>query len=259
LAGDGSGGERPVALVTGASRGIGRATALALGRAGFDLCLSARSRAGLEELGRDLAPQGVETLLVPLDAQARDAGAAFAQAALDRFGRVDLLVANAGIGGGDLFAEMSDAGIEALVATNLLGALRAVRAVLPAMRAQGRGAIVLVASVAGEVALPGSALYAATKAALVRFADGLRQEVRGDGIRVTAILPGFVRTDMTRGVAVPMPGPEVVARAVLRAYRRGSRRIVVPWIYRPLIAVAHLAPWLVDLVGRRVLREMRGP
>ena len=250
---------RPVALVTGASRGIGRAVAIELGRQGFDLCLGARAQEACEALAQEPVLQGVDVLSLALDVRDRRSVDAFAQAALDRFGRIDLLVANAGIGGGDLFAAMRREEIEGLVETNFLGVLHSAHAVLPAMRRQRQGAVVLVASVAGEVALPGSALYAATKAAVVRFADGLRREVRRDGIRVTAILPGFVRTDMTQGFPFPMPGPEVVAKAVLAACRRGRRTIVVPGFYRVLIWLARAAPWLVDLVGRRILRDMDVP
>ncbi len=248
--------EAPVALVTGASRGIGRAVAVALGAAGFTLVLGARSLGDLDELVRQIAAAGGNATASALDVRDHLSVEGFVQDALDRFGRVDLLVANAGIGGGDLFASMSQQDVRGLVETNFLGVLRSVQLVLPAMRRQHRGSIVIVASVAGEVALPGSALYAATKAALMRFADGLGREVRADGVRVTAILPGFVRTDMTRGIGLPMPGPEVVARAVLRAYRQGPRRIVVPGFYVVLIWLARAAPWLVDLVGRRILREM---
>ena len=247
----------PVALVTGASRGIGEAVARELARGGFRLCLGARSLAACDTLAAELRAQGREALGLELDVRDRRSVEQATRAALDRFGRIDLLVANAGIGGGELFAAMSDEAVADLVDTNLLGVLRCVSAVLPAMRRQGGGAIVVIASVAGEVALPASSIYAATKAGVLRFAQGLRQEVRRDGIRVTAILPGFVRTEMTGGVAVPMPGPEVVARAVLRAYRRGPRRIVVPGWYLPLIWLARLAPPLVDLIGRRILREGR--
>lgn len=246
-----------VALVTGASRGIGRAVALALAAKGFRLGLGARSLPDLHDLAAEILAGGGEAAAWPLDV--RDAASVdrFVQAALDRFGRVDLMVANAGVGAGDLFAAMSATAIAELVETNFLGVLRSVHAVLPAMRSQGSGHVVIVASVAGEVALPGSTLYAATKAGLLRFAEGLRREVAADGIQVTAILPGFVRTDMTEGLALPMPGPEVVARAVLKAYRHGPRRIVVPGFYLPLIWLSHLAPWLPDLIGRRMLRSTR--
>ena len=248
----------PVAVVTGASRGIGRAVALRLGAAGFRLALGSRSLGDLEGLVAEIEAAGGEAMSAALDVRDDESVATFAQEVLRRFDRVDLLVANAGIGGGDLFWTMTPDEIRSLVETNFLGVLRTVGQVLPTMRRQHRGSVVIVASVAGEVALPGSSLYAATKAALVRFSDGLGREVRRDGLRVTAILPGFVRTDMTRDLPFPMPGPDVVARAVLRAYRRGPRRIVVPGFYVLLIALARLAPWLVDVVGRGILRDMQG-
>ncbi len=248
----------PVALVTGASRGIGRAVALRLGAEGFRLCLGARTPEAIGELARELGAGGADVLAAALDVRDPKSVGAFVQAAVDRFGRLDLVVANAGVGGGAIFPAMTLQDIEGLVATNFLGALTTVRAALPTMLRQRSGSLVLIASVAGEVALPGSALYAGTKAGLLRFADGLRREVAQEGIKVTAILPGFVRTDMTQGLQLPMPGPEVVAQAVLRAWRRGPRRIVVPGFYLPLIWLSHLAPWFVDLVGRRILREMAG-
>ena len=247
----------PVALVTGASRGIGRATARALHAAGFRLALAARSEPGLVDLARELGG-GAGIFCRAVDVRDEDAVSAFVEASAAQFGRLDLLVANAGVGGGGrTYAEMAPGAEREILETNLLGALHCVRAALPRMLGQGRGSIVLVSSVAGEVAMPGSAVYSASKSALLRFAQGLRQELRGRGVRVSVVLPGFVRTDMTEGNNLPMPGPEVVARAVLRAYRSGRRSIVVPWAYRLAILLARAAPGAVDLVAAGVLRGMR--
>ncbi|MDA8344524.1 MAG: SDR family oxidoreductase [Thermaerobacter sp.] len=249
----GGGGERPVALVTGASSGIGAAVAERLAQEGFQLVIGARRAQLLADVAKRLRAHGAEVLELPLDVRDKDSIASFVAAAQERFGQVDLLVANAGIGGGGQLAETDDAQIAAMVETNLLGVVRAVRAVLPGMLARGSGHVVAIASVAGAIPIPGLVLYSATKAGLIAFCTGLRREVGHRGIAVSAILPGFIATEMTQqqGVDIRMPPPTIIAGAVMRLWRTRRPLAVVPGWYRILTAFSRIAPGTVDRITRR--------
>ena len=119
------------------------------------------------------------------------------------------------------------------------------------MQAAGGGHILAIASVSAEIAMPGAAIYAATKAGVVAFCEGLRREVNPHGIAVTAILPGFIATPMTANVTFPMPPASVVGDAVARLIRHPRRRVVIPAWYAPLMTLNRLAPGLIDMMVRR--------
>ena len=226
-----------VCLVTGASSGIGRATAEALAGEGARVVRVGRDRERLEvaagapgghplagDLGRDGEP---------------DRLAAEAEA---RFGRVDVLVNNAGIGLAGSLTEATPGRIDELVRVNLLAPMLLTRALLPGMLERGGGAIVNVASVAGHVGVRGEAVYAATKAGLVTFSESLRQELAGTPVRVSLVSPGVIATPFfeRRGTPYarrrPRPiAPERVAEAILVAIRRGSPSVFVPsWLGLPV-------------------------
>ena len=249
---------QPIALITGASRGIGAATARELAQRGYALALAARSAGPLESLAAELERAGTPALALPTDLRDLDAVRGMAGIVLEHFGRVDALIHNAGVGGGGALAKLPDGAVEATITTNLLAPIELTRVLLPQMLERRGGAIVLIASVAGHVGLPTSSIYSASKFGLRGFADGLRREVAARGIGVTVVSPGFIKTDMTRWMGnLPLPGPEIVARAVARAVARPRREIVVPGYYRPLIWAAGLMPWLVDLVLRARPRGKR--
>ena len=249
---------QPVALITGASRGIGAATARELARHGYALALAARSAAPLEALAAELERGGTQTLALPTDLRDMEAARRMAGLALERFGRVDALIHNAGVSGGGPLAKLPAGAAESTIATNLLAPIELTRVLLPQMLERRGGAIVLIASVAGHIGMPGSTTYSASKFGLRGFADGLRREVAAYGVGVTLISPGFIKTDMTRWMGnLPLPGPEIVARAVARALARPRREIVVPGYYRPAIWAATHIPWLADLALRRRARARR--
>lgn len=131
--------------------------------------------------------------------------------------------------------------------TNLLALIQLTRLVLPTMKTQKSGHIINIASVAGHVAMPERSSYAASKHGVRGFSEGMRRELRPSGIKVSMVSPGFVRTEMTRDVAIPMPGPEIVARAVLSLLRRPRPEVVVPWYYHFAIWVNRCCPSLIDL------------
>jgi NAD(P)-dependent dehydrogenase (short-subunit alcohol dehydrogenase family) len=227
----------PVVIVTGASSGIGRATALRLGRGGATVVLAARRA---EEL-RTVAGEIGAAVAVPTDVRDPAAITALVARAMEIEGRVDGLVNNAGVGGkASVLAD--DEVVAEMVDVNLMAPIRLMRAVVPIMREQRSGSIVNIGSVAGEVGIGGA--YSATKFALRGMTDSVRRELAGTGMGVTLIEPGFIDTGFNR--RTNLPGPEIVAAAVERALRRPRRRMVVPAKYRAAIAVSNALPFLTD-------------
>ncbi len=247
--------EQPVALVTGASRGIGEATARELARRGYALALVARSVAPLEELAAELVRAGAPALAVPADMRSLPDVQNMVDAVLAHYGRVDVLVLNAGVGGGGAVARMPADTAADTIGTNLIAPIELTRMLLPGMLTRGSGAIVLIGSVAGRIGVPTSAVYSASKFGLRGFADGLRREVAHQGVSVSLVSPGFVRTSMTAGRRFPMPGPEVVARAVARAITRPRRELFVPGYYAFGAWLAQALPGLTDAILRRAYRR----
>lgn len=250
---------RPVALITGASRGIGEAIARELGLRGYALVLAARSAGALNELATSLGRAGIPALPVPTDMADPAAVQQLAQTALKHYGRVDVLVNNAGIDQQRTISAASDDEVAQMLGVNLVAPIALTRALLPQMVARRSGAVVLIGSVAGFIGLPGSALYSTTKFGLRGFADTLRREVRHQGIQVLYTAPGFIATDMTaRMRALPMPGPESVARAMADALLHKRRVVVTPGYYRLLIVAARVFPRITDLLMNGRVRWQKG-
>ena len=186
-----------VAVVTGASSGIGAATARALAHTGAKVVISARREERLTALADELGAAGHEVRTVVADLGTQEGAQAVVDAALDTFGRIDVLVNNAGV---MLLAPVEDADPndwDAMIRVNLLGVMYASRAALPAMKTQGGGHIVNVSSVSGRFAGPTQGGYNASKWGVNGFSEALRREVHGDGIKVTLIEPGIVATELT--------------------------------------------------------------
>ena len=204
----------PVFLVTGASSGIGAATARAASQAGYRLVLAARSVDRLTELADELG--GAERALVTrCDVTEWPDQAAMVAVALERFGRIDVAFANAGFGAARGFLNESPEHWRAMVLTNVYGAALTIRATLPALK-HSRGHLLLTGSVAGRRALPGS-LYSATKWAVTAMGESARQELNDSGVRVTVVEPGVVDTPFFDNPVSDALQPEDVARAVMFA------------------------------------------
>ncbi len=185
------------ALVTGSSSGIGEALARRLAARGCHLVLVARTQTALEELAGGLAAShGVEAEVLPADLTTDD-GVAAVEARLAEAGGppVDLLVNNAGYGTAGQFAQLDPGRVAGEVRLNVLALVRLTRAAVPGMVAAGGGAVLNVSSVAGLAPIPNMATYAATKAFVTSFSEALHEELRGRGVTVTALLPGFTRTN----------------------------------------------------------------
>ncbi|HYM50125.1 MAG TPA: 3-oxoacyl-[acyl-carrier-protein] reductase [Candidatus Limnocylindrales bacterium] len=218
-----------VALVTGASRGIGRAIALALAAAGSNVAIGYRSRADeAERVLRQVAELGREAIILPGDVADPVVPAALVEAAVKRWGRLDVLVNNAGITRDNLVMRMSEADWDAVIATNLKAPFLACKAALRPMLKQRYGRIVNVSSLAGVAGNAGQANYSAAKAGLIGLTRALAREVGSRNITVNAVAPGFIETEILSGLpadilerarqaaAIPRLGtPEDVAHAVL--------------------------------------------
>jgi ketoreductase len=216
----------PAALITGGSSGIGLAIARALGEDGYDLTLGARNRERLEDAARALDAAAVET-----DVSNEDDCRRVVEEHASRFGRLDVLVNSAGVGVGGRIEDLATKHWDLQLDVNLRGAFLVTRFALPMLK-ESRGLIVNLSSIAGTIPAPGLAAYGAAKAALIAFTRSLNAEHGEDGIRATALCPGFVDTPMaawTGMAADEMIQPEDCAELV-RALLRLSPRARVPQI-----------------------------
>jgi NADP-dependent 3-hydroxy acid dehydrogenase YdfG len=233
-------GKPSVVAVTGASRGIGRAVAAALAVRGVRLALLARSGEALAELASELKERGAADVLV----QAGDVGdpstaAAWISSILDRWGKLDALINNAGVGIMKPIVDLSDEDWDTVLATNLSGPFRLIRAALPAMREAGAGHIVNISSVAGEVGFAGGGAYCASKFGLQGLSECLMQEVRREGIKVTIVGPGSVATrfdakEPGEDAAWKIP-PEEIARTVIYALEAPTGSMATKIQVRPTL------------------------
>jgi len=188
------------ALITGASRGIGKACAKSLAAAGHRVVLAARSTDKLEETAAMVREQGGEAFVVQVDLASQESIVNGFSKAAKEFGRIDILVNNAGITKDGLAVRMKRADWETVLETNLSGPFYAVQQVLPGMMRERWGRIVNISSVVGEMGNPGQANYVASKAGLIGLTKSLAREVGSRNITVNAIAPGFVGTDMTHSL-----------------------------------------------------------
>lgn len=253
-----------VALVTGASSGIGAATARVFAGAGLRVALCARRKDRLEQLAADLIAQGSEVTVHAVDVTDALAVRAMVGDVAARWGRLDVLVNNAGRGFAATLEQTTAEELRALMELNVVAALGAIQAALPIMRRQRSGHVINISSVVGRRAVPYRSAYSATKFALGALSEALRVELTGTGIEVTLVYP--IRTDETafheaevRKVPWRPMGPtqsaERVARSILGCVRRPRPEVYPYWPVRILALMSVIAPGLVDRGMRRVLRR----
>jgi short-subunit dehydrogenase len=248
------------ALVTGATGGIGDAIARALSARGVRLLVSGRREVELTRLADDVGAEAVVCDLSVAEEVDRLAAAAVAAGA-------DVLVANAALPASGLLGELTQAQVDRMLDVNLRAPIELARVLAPAMVARGRGHLVFVSSISGKAASPASSIYNATKFGLRGFGFGLREDLRGTGVGVSVVAPGFIRaagmfakTDVKLPPGVGTRSPQDVAAAVVRAIERNRAEVdVAPLGLRAGAAFASVAPglagWVSDKVGSARIAE----
>ncbi len=233
-------------FITGASSGIGQTLAEFYAEQGNQIAVCARRAERLQSLARRWPGQ---FLCYPLDVTDAAALRAAAEDFLARCGTPDVVIANAGISHGTLNERAADLeAVRRVMDTNVFGMAATFSPFIAAMRRAGRGRLVGIASVAGIRGLPGAGAYCASKAAAISYLESLRVELRGSGVKVVTICPGFIDTPMTQVNRFPMPfllPPDVAARAFAGAIARGVRQAVIPW---PMAVVAWILRRLPNAV-----------
>lgn len=246
-----------VVVITGASSGIGRATALAFAARGGRVVVAARNREALDSLATEIESLGAETMVHPVDVTDAAAVEALAEDVVERFERIDVWVNNAGVA---LYGRVEELPIDELrrvIEVNLLGAVHGIKAALPALR-RSQGVLVNVSSVLGVRSVPLQSAYSAAKHGLVAFAESLRLELQADGapVRVVDIMPSSIDTPLfgharSRLGVQPLPigriyAPEVVAEAIVGAVDRSVQRVFVGGAGRMFDVLQRVSPALAD-------------
>lgn len=248
-----------VVVVTGASSGIGEATAVAFAQRGAKVVLTARRKERLDDLADRIARAGGRVFAVRCDVSDPEQLSSLPAVVEEAFGPCDVVVNNAGIPGRGSFSKLPYEQVGRVVDVNVLGVMYGTRAFLPGMLKRGRGHVVNVASLAGRFATPGAAVYTATKHAVVAFSEALHHEVEVAGVRVTSVNPGFVTTEgfpqggLDPRFALPV---DRVARAIVRVVREEiAPELSVPRWVSPLQAFRVLTPPLYRW-GMRRMRDI---
>ncbi len=243
-----------VVFLTGASSGIGESLAIALAKRGAILGLVARRDEMLQDLAVRCEASGGTARVFAIDVTDADAVEKAASKFRDQFGHIDILIANAGIGGNNAETrELKPEAVKKVIDINLLGAANSVYAVLPHMLERGSGHLVAISSLAGIRGLPKSAAYSASKAGMTAFFESVRLDVMHRGIDVTIVQPGFIKTPLTAGRGNKMPFLMDLDDAIplfLHAIEKKKKFAAFPWQLATIVRAGRLFPaWLYDRVA----------
>ncbi|HBY09467.1 MAG TPA: hypothetical protein DEH22_17420 [Chloroflexi bacterium] len=260
----------PVILITGASSGIGAATARLFAAEGYRVILAARREDQLDALATEIRATGGEALVVPTDLTRLEQIEALVSQSLAHFGQIDVLLNNAGLGRLNWLEKLElEKDIDFQIQVNLTGLIQTTQMVLPNMIARKQGHIINMGSIAGLIGTPTYSVYAASKFGLRGFTEALRREVGIHGIRVSGIYPGGVATEFGQkagikrktGISTPKSlklSAEDVAQTVLRVVRKPRRAVIIPGLMRPTVWLNVLFPGLIDkIIESRYTRKER--
>jgi NAD(P)-dependent dehydrogenase (short-subunit alcohol dehydrogenase family) len=251
-----------VALITGASSGIGRATALRLAGHGTRVVVASRNGSALDDIMALAAALGTEALAVPTDVTDPDQCQRAVASAVERFGRLDILLCSAGISMRAYFDGSDLAALEKVMRVNFFGTLYATYYALPHIK-QAQGSLVAISSLTGKRGIPSYAIYGASKFAIQGLYESLRLELNRDGVHVGIVAPGFVNTPLRDHVlgpdgkpwAEPPPPPfriwpvEKCVNRIVRLIVKRRAEILIPWITKPLLALDRLAgQWIGNAI-----------
>ena len=235
-----------VVFLTGASSGIGEGLALALAKKGATLGLLARREEMLGELAEKCEAAGGKSRVFACDVVDAEAVQDAADALRSEFGKIDILIANAGIGGNNEETQnLKPEAVKKVIDINLIGAVNSVSAVLPQMLERGSGQLVAISSLAGFRGLPKSAAYCASKAGMTAFFESVRLDVQNKGVAVTIIQPGFIKTPLTSGRENKMPFLMELENSIphfLRAIERKKKFAAFPWQLATIVRAGKFFP-----------------
>lgn len=243
-----------VVIITGASSGIGRASALLFAKQGANLVLVARNKDKLNQVYQDLKKFPISVLVCQCDVSDKIQVEKMAKQVLGKFDSVDILVNNAGFAIYGSVSKLTIEEIESQMQTNYFGMIYCVKSFLPMMLKQNSGHIVNVASVAASFGLPGIASYCASKFAMLGFSEGLKHELKGTGVGITVVSPIMVRTnffDHPSFEKMPKYSPtslsaETVAKSILKAAKSPRLEIIVPSFVRGAVWIKETFPYLIN-------------
>lgn len=247
--------QEKVVLITGASSGIGRALSLELGRRGARLGLLARRADMLAEIVAEVEGAGGSALALPSDVKDAESVREAAERLRAEFGHIDVLIANAGVGATTAALDLKAEDVAEVININLLGAVHSATAVVPEMVKRGEGQLVAISSLAAYRGLPKSAAYCASKAALSAFFESMRLDLKGTGVDVTIIHPGFIKTPLTAGRHAQMPylmELDDATKKIVRAIEARKKSYAFPWQLASIVRAAMLMPnFLYDRIAVR--------
>jgi short-subunit dehydrogenase len=234
-----------VVLITGASSGIGRGLAVELGRRGARLGLTARRAEELARVADEVSRAGGQALALPADVRRAEEIDGAAVRVREKWGRVDVLIANAGMSTTTAATRLDAAEAGDVITVNVIGVVNSVAAVLPDMLKRGDGHLVAISSLASYRGMPKSGAYSASKAAVSTFFESLRVDLRRSGVAVTVIHPGFIRTPMTANRKKKLPfllEVDDAACRIIKAVERRARTYAFPWQLASLVRVIRHMP-----------------
>ena len=259
--------EHSVAIITGASSGIGRETAFLFARKGVKIALASRREDKLQEVAQEINGLGSEALILPIDVSDQDQIDSMVERVLERFGQVDILVNNAGFGQFAPIEETSADDMREIFGVNFMGPFYAIKAALPHMRKQGSGHIINISSVAGKRGFPFMGAYCATKFAMNAISEALRIELTGTNIHVSLVYPVTTKTEFfdvlknKTGRRFELPtmftqSAQQVAQAIVKCAENPKTEVLPFPLARLLIVINAIAPSLLDFILRKYYKSM---